>query len=110
MASLRARGCAAGFDQSDEGAQASRREAQDRHDRLLDTGSFGPRQRHHLSVAILSFNDQLRAGVASQPPYDPYNPPQPRMMRCGYPDPLDLSGIARRNVLADVPNATSGAA
>lgn len=108
MASLRARGCAAGIDQSDEGAQASRREAQDRHDRLLDTGSFGPRQRHHLPVAILSFNDQIRTGVASQPPYDPYNPPQPRMMRCGYPDPLDLSGIARRNVLADVSVFMSG--
>lgn len=107
MASLRARGCAAaGFDQSDERAQASRREAQDRHDRLLDTGSFGPRQRHHLPVAILSFNDQIRADIASQPPYDPYNPPQPRVVRCGYPDPLDLSAIARRNVLADVPGAT----
>ncbi|MFP5515394.1 MULTISPECIES: hypothetical protein [unclassified Azospirillum] len=93
MASLRGRGCAAGFDQPDEGTQASRREAQDRHDRLLNTGSFGPRQRHHLPVAVLSFNDQIRAGVASQPPYNPYNPPQPWMMRCGYPNPLDLSGI-----------------
>jgi len=102
MASLRGRGDAAGVDQVDEGAQTSGREAQDRHDGILDTGSFGPRQRHHLPVAILSFNDQIRAVVASQPPDHPNNPPQPRMMRRGHPNPLDLSGIVRRSVLADV--------
>lgn len=94
MASLRGRGCAAGFDQPDEGAQASRREAQDRHDGFLDTGGFGPGQRHHLPVAILPFNDQIRTLVASQPPHHTNNPPQPRMVRRGHPDPLDLSGIA----------------
>jgi hypothetical protein len=94
MASLRGRGCAAGFDQPDEGAQASGREAQDRHDGFLDTSGFGPGQRHHLPSAILPFNDQSRAAVASQPPHHPNNPPQPRMVRRGHPDPLDLSGIA----------------
>lgn len=93
MASLRGRGCAAGVDQSDEGAQASGRKAQDRHDGFLDTGGFGPGQRHHLPLPILSFNDQIRAVVASQPPHHSNNPPQPWMVRCGHPNPLDLNGI-----------------
>jgi hypothetical protein len=94
MASLRGRGCAAGVDQPDQGAQASGREAQNRHDRFLDTGGFGPGQRDHLPLALLPFNDQIRALVASQSPHHPNNPPQPGMVRRGHPDPLDLSGIS----------------
>ena len=93
MASLRGRGCAAGLDQPDEGAQASGRQAQDRHDGFLDTGGFGPSQRHHLPLAILPFNDQIHSVVTSQPPHYTNNPSQPGMVRCAHPDPFDLSGI-----------------
>ena len=65
MVSLRGRGCAAGVDQPDEDAQASGREAQNRHDRFLDTGGFAPGQWQHLPLTILPFNDQIRALAAS---------------------------------------------
>jgi len=93
MASLRRRGCAAGFDQPNQGAQASGRQAQDRHDGFLDMGGFGPPQRYHLPLAILPFNDQIRSVVTSQPPHYPNNPSKPGMVRCAHLDPFDLSGI-----------------
>jgi len=65
MASLRGRDCAAGVDQPDEGAQASGCKAQDRHDSLLGTGSFGPGQRDHQPLAILPFNEKIGALGAS---------------------------------------------
>ena len=102
MASLRGRGCAAGLDQPDEGAQASGRQAQDRHDGFLDMGGFGPPQRHHLPLTILPFNDQIHSVVTSQPPHYTNNPSKPGMVRCVHPDPFDLSGIVRRSVLVDV--------
>lgn len=67
MASLRRQGRAAGFDQPNQGAQASGRQAQDRHDGFLDTGGFGPSQRHHLPLTIppLQRPDPLRRHVAT---------------------------------------------